>query len=1771
MKQLAVINDSAAKYSFPTDLKIPALEELYLKKCDLLASRASTIFKTASRLKSLSLESCSNTGLILDGGSIDCVLTTLILIRSDITTNKLYHFLKKTSRLKTLKLIDCKGIVGNFDADLELPELEEIELTDSFINTNGVYQLIKKSPRLKRLALVNCKNIAGNFDTDLNFPELEEIDLSHTSINDNGVCGLLQKTLRLNRVTLSHCTGIEGHFTVDLELPELIIIDLSQSSITNELLERLVAKSPKLSYLRLDNCYYLDPTMTAKLKRDGLTIHSSGNGKIDRKRSGFFEQNPQQKRSRPSTVLPVPYHRHNKNIPVDANTQSTEETFHVDRIFMGKPTSPDPRELRYQIFDFFSLNERSGMKEPFILQSMDHGLSSLSHVGNCQVAHPLHGTYENSATGHYFCRTSINITHDWQALPSAFADEKLKSFYINHSAEVHLAKSAKTQLYYIRLKNKTKQPQAVTLEMLLTRQKPKQTINNLPEEVLSLIKGCRGFREEALKNIAPNATGQDFLDALIEQRAGACRHRSIVFMHLMQQRHSDIPVRLVSNAVHMFAEVFFEESWITCDLGGYPAHIQVNEQGLPQYRPGEPLESDPIETYTQTLSDTGKPLAPDFFSKARNLTTLTLDECSRLPLDYDLSMLDTLNIISSPLTKEGLSSLLGLAPNLKTLSIKHCRLAPGAFNALDFSCLTHLEHVSLRGRFIPNMESVTRLMKTAPEQTRWVVESDNVALEDTQQMVGLKSSTPRSNIEIRQKTRSLPSRYFANRKRHLTAKKEAFDILKSSGQSTSVRKTLVNTNDAEDARLILQKTSFSLGQLYYYIDSPDALRCAGPYIRREGLLGHVEKKAGGPLYDFIMNYPGKIKNIIIDYNAFKLSDFASFNSVLDEPSTLDSILLPHEVHLIGLLSQNNSQVYQGADFYSRFDAFETMTYTEHWPTLRPTPLTDHHSSTEIIELCGGDQWEARLIGHWLLQEGRLIFKEGLLLNALKANKSSFSFNNAPLHDASFMRFLHDLTLHPNLLHQGHDYGRLPADFNVVLTQGAHISDKTHLLTLDPDGALTRDHIMLNHANLSAFLGRYLVDQTTHQLIFQEGLIEQHQGIVMPIYLTSSLSFYTWLKLLEACKKHQTVLQIILAPDVTFPQELDIDTTRLVCTTRLNSTANTQFNPAELPKNANMVIDVSELKTDELFATFKCNGFNADKNQFEFTPISICPWDALKEQKTVVLKGEWTQELADAVQAMMFERMQQENPPGTLIVLSQANHPFKAFPKISLGDCMRVVPKTLDVQVDYDKRLEAVETVLNEHPFVLITGATGIGKTHFVSRTWKDKHPVCYYGEKQIVNFLENKSTDEFITLYINEANLANKDWSLFEGLFNDPPAIFYNNHYYLITPRHKIIFDGNPISYGGERHTPKLFKNHPCQLHFQPLPRNVLASMIDLKASLSAPILDVVMYMASLTPDDTLLTPREIKMMGSLVKAYATQYPHVQPEVWARYVAYTLGQNHVPRTFQHEFEKRFKVELPLPIADFITRMPDISNQNDQEQAYLLNNTNLPAAIALEGHLMVREARRKQVSHHSLEIGLGGLVVEGVSGEGKSQLILNQLLAHGYEKNIDFIHIPAKSKPNEIKDKLLEGFHEGQIVVIDEMNSLPMPEQLLNALLEGHDLDDHLPRKPGFLLIGTQNPITYRGRLKITAPLAHRLQKIVLPASTLLEKNQILAKMGLPSRIAQDILGEYSKRSDLTFRKGEAQVLSTRIQSRGKRPISGRAYGPRVAGCRDNEKPSGLIV
>jgi hypothetical protein len=188
---------------------------------------------------------------------------------------------------------------------------------------------------------------------------------------------------------------------------------------------------------------------------------------------------------------------------------------------------------------------------------------------------------------------------------------------------------------------------------------------------------------------------------------------------------------------------------------------------------------------------------------------------------------------------------------------------------------------------------------------------------------------------------------------------------------------------------------------------------------------------------------------------------------------------------------------------------------------------------------------------------------------------------------------------------------------------------------------------------------------------------------------------------------------------------------------------------------------------------------------------------------------------------------------------------------------------------------------------------------------------------------------------------------------------------------------------------------------------------------------------------------------------------------------------------------------------------------------------------LDDFLSLREASIKQP--FSKEIGLGGIVFEGEPGLGKSELAIEGLRARGFSKRSPdthsppddekyFYHLPAGTHIKTKRDILLRAFKEGAIVLCDEINTTASQEALLNQLLMGKSPNGP-PDKPGFLLIGTQNPSTMAGRAKTSTALLHRMHYRVLPHYTRAEMTTILSHMGLPNRRTNALIEQYTRNKD----------------------------------------------
>ena len=618
--------------------------------------------------------------------------------------------------------------------------------------------------------------------------------------------------------------------------------------------------------------------------------------------------------------------------------------------------------------------------------------------------------------------------------------------------------------------------------------------------------------------------------------------------------------------------------------------------------------------------------------------------------------------------------------------------------------------------------------------------------------------------------------------------------------------------------------------------------------------------------------------------------------------------------------------------------------------------------------------------------------------------------------------------------------------------------------------------------------------------------------------------------------------------------------------------------------------------------------NEDAPTFEFIKTSSALTDALGQNKhPIILKGQFSPEVLDALAPVMQKLPPRENSKMMLVtddnsagqyIMQRYTHQVTLEEKLSclppdegvrnklapyianeslsqlearatyltinpdahdsdaawLG--MQHIAETKAVFTPLDKtnsmgqtteftlqRVAQVNGVLEHSPYVFLTGLSGVGKTTFVERELKKHSDTLYLTEEKIEAWAQDSSTNRKI-LFIDEANLSSRQWSEFEGLFNKPPRILVKGKLYNLTPEHKVIFAGNPVSYGDERKLAAFFQRHGNAVLFTPLPPAVIYEKIlkpichgmpdDQVDIMAKKILSVYEFVCQCSSTEILITPRELQMMALLAMRHQALNPAKLMQEIIDSFSYDLAKNLVPPSSRTSFEKQFKPSVTNAQA----------NREWQSSSFMITPSRDEITDKLDDMLELREWRSANINGLNKEQrsgGLGGIIIEGEPGIGKSELVVNNLIMRGYEEVRDLNQAIEKQKffyrmsvtmPTSEKEKLLiKAFNEGAVVVVDEINSSPMMERLLNDLLMGNNpkaKDGETAPKPGFMLIGTQNPCTMAGRRVASTALSRRLISVALPEYPSAEIISILLSKGIAASTAENMLQAYEERR--TFAK-----------------------------------------
>lgn len=1571
-----------------SSLSLPQLKHLYLSSTNLSAKDIQCFLTQSKQLETLSLYHCSvlsddHSWLPLNASLNQ--LKTIYLSNSNIGGQHLMRLLEKAKNLEELNLLQCIDLnYSDFtlSANASLLRLKKLTASGTHMSNTLVLALLQKTPNLEELELGVFTSAFTQLPDNCQFLSLKKIEASFRELPQDEIIAMLNKATNLEELAV--------HYSVDAN----VLIDALDSNL----------KLPKLNKIRYLNLHHLNPLRLAKLHAIAPNLD-------------HWSNLPQTKQAAQSQLSHP--RKANSSGTIDSDTQlNPNQEYQLNRIFYSAENKhPAVNWYRMEIFDSVQINpEVCSKNQAFKLyhQQTDLQLTSCKarrvHLDEFQrkkgPAYPL------SRHEIIYGKQSFFLDEQWQAIASLSAAEEMLVFSTNPiDAKIELSYSKRDNLYYIR---STADAQSIDLDFTL---KVPLHCPALPPSIQAIVNKYLAYGSGELQIESKEATGIDYLNAIIKEKKGACRHRVIAFAEEMKQKFPKIPCRTVINDCHAFAEIYVKGHWIRCNLGGYPAKLNIREQTL----------------------------------------------CSSFQMSND-----------------------------------------------------NLGDMRAEAKSNPYHE----------EMQTWIHKKDR------------------------------PLEKLKNYRRHLLQAKES---------SKNILIELGSHDAVNSMALSLQVHCKHIQRPVFYINSPSDISCRADFLKKDGQKGSFMPGPGGLLYEFLKAKYSQHNPpvLIVNYANFTPSEIISLNALLDKERRADGIAVPDNTLILGLVNTQAPNRYTGSDFYSRFNERHQQPVSDELleKTLKLQAIPEKSPEDQnctAINLYNGCDWKTQLLGKWVLTAEGLCFEEGALKKALVSKKKKIEIQNGLWDDPEFSFFWQQALSLGQISNQDEIIDIKGLSF--VKSQGYSWSQLKRAFHLNQE--LKQNKLTLNPSSLGTFFSTYVFKKTSKELIQQEGLIAKAASEgknTIPVDLTRNLKEEDWAKLLNECNHYHIHLEVTLLPGTQLPsclhEEEIPDSKHKVLNPKVQiiQSRDPDHTIEQLLDSSRIVIDVSECKPSDLLLETKVRYL--EKNlKLEFSQHKHALLKALEQGKHLVLTGTLSDELSDALAPIILGK---KDIVGKLTIIStevdnlrfagrikqhkkKPPHPpcvLRAktlFPKGWRG--LKNLKYTAGNLGEFNSEQSHEETlafhahrnqllfdVLNKSPYVYIAGLSGCGKSTFIEKElMKGVRHKLYQGEAAMERWaLDKSSCPKF--LFIDEVNLSSRQWSELEGLFyNQTPTLLINGELRTLSSQHKIIFAGNPVNYGDERKLAPFFMRHGRTVVFDPLPLSVIyqqillpifsGNVLEKQASkICRPIFDVYAFLCAQSTTDILISPRELQMIALLTLSYCQQKPDACPIQTVKYYAYALTKPLVPASKLEFFETQFgKVApilkpLPLPLIEL----------NGQ---FHVTPSRLPTLNHLHEVLLLRELRQNSQANVAQHFGgLGGVLFEGDSSVGKSVMVMALLRSHGFEEIHDLNKPAHQAKPfyrmdvglpvSEKEKILVKAFYEGAVVIIDEINSSPMMERLLNDLLMGK-----LPAqykiankkvKPGFMIIGTQNPVSMAGRRPPSTALSRRLWHMEVPNYPAKELMQII--------------------------------------------------------------------
>ena len=867
------------------------------------------------------------------------------------------------------------------------------------------------------------------------------------------------------------------------------------------------------------------------------------------------------------------------------------------------------------------------------------------------------------------------------------------------------------------------------------------------------------------------------------------------------------------------------------------------------------------------------------------------------------------------------------------------------------------------------------------------------------------------------------------------------------------------------------------------------------------------------------------------------SEHVGLNSIIDDVDRqFGHIALPPNLHIVAVMDSSSAET-MGEDFYSRFDAINQARMRDE----TNLPVTESLSPIGPNDalLTNADDWQKELIGFFHINDKNIVFKPGALIRAIDNQAPSLLIHNAPWENPAFRWFMRELQKTKRVFANGRSYS---------LPEGLQIECVKPLFTypeLEKPLSEAQEYV-LNSITYPSFFSHFRVNSTN--------AIESCPGFLMPhaalrILVTEALSEAQWYKVWEEAHKKSCRIELLCTPNVTAPEALSpwvIQTATRHPQKPIVLIVSNDIDGAEehyCPDAIHIPINLNSR-----FETLFCS-IHRQEQHFIYEETALL--QAIHAGKPILFKGRFSKALAQQLQTLFA------NPPSLyingktiliqspIILITDDPQPFIGIEyqtinyepncdiqklSESLQTRLKSAYQALEItpchshfsDLPHDKSLhedwvnikiqqlnlstgqlegknhatqpEDVLDYLAYHPFVFLLSETGVGKSYFVEHLLReygaahDRPISIHHGLGDLKTWA--KSEGESI-LFIDEANLSAEHFHVFNNLAHGEHVIWLDGQCYPLSPKHKVVFAGNPKHYG-ERFEADLFKHFPYFLEFKGQDLATILTPLLAFFKTKQELLPIIEdYYQKAIKAGLNITPRNAQMM--CVSAFALQQLPLLKQMPESLLMHYAALHQI-----QSLSADLTFNPPLDLR------PHLSNIDQAHAAqlpsfatshFIWTASRKKIALTVQTLLLIREQKiEKNIDQAA---GINGVVLEGEPGFGKSRLLISLLEAQ---------QIPCAmitiGKPNIMRQQLLEAFHEGRMVIIDELNSFP-DEQLLNALLSGTDLEGNPPRKPGFCLLATQNPSTYQGRQILSKALSNRLITLVLNHYEDSELHQIL--------------------------------------------------------------------